>query len=100
METYVNEKNEEVKDQIIGAVSAVVWSTDQNVRNEFLEKLEGLKWIRGVLLSSERTKQVQKSLTMLYDFVVNGDKAIQTQIWSHNDVINKLESELNFDIQV
>ena len=39
METYINEKNEEVKDQIIGAVSAVVRSTDQNVRNEFLEKL-------------------------------------------------------------
>lgn len=37
---------------------------------------------------------------MLYDFAVNGDKPIQTQIWSNNDVIKKLESELNFDIQV
>lgn len=69
--SYAHEKDPKNKDSIIGALSSLLRTTLNSIKSDFMNRMEGVQWLRQVLLDPTTTaKTIRKVAFLLFDLMV------------------------------
>ena len=97
------------KEHVIGALSCFIRTVSHEIKNEFIEKMNGLEWLRQIIIHKNTSNRTLKKIYfVLYDFTVNEDAKVfedeseLTTRWKdfivqNSDMIDEMINTLKYD---
>eukprot|EP00343_Euplotes_focardii_P007816 CAMPEP_0205819472 /NCGR_PEP_ID=MMETSP0206-20130828/1858_1 /ASSEMBLY_ACC=CAM_ASM_000279 /TAXON_ID=36767 /ORGANISM="Euplotes focardii, Strain TN1" /LENGTH=342 /DNA_ID=CAMNT_0053113109 /DNA_START=6 /DNA_END=1034 /DNA_ORIENTATION=- len=108
MYQYIKESDEKNKEQVIGALSSLIRTSEAAIKSEFFREMEGLDWLRQIILDENTSKRTLKKVYfLLYDLIVKEtDKSIDVVLTDENlikdyllrntDVVLRMITSINY----